>query len=185
MSHLIAANVIQFIKTTKEYQQEKRHWAKHYTKRCRLNTCFLMVDQRYLVWYIISKKEFFRTRHPSLPLSINIRSQWELMFTCTLRLLFHNSDTFTLQNKHTIKKNLHFSLIFSLFHLISFHILIGTHPFGAPSITFFHGESQSNISPLLPQIYNKHISTLKHLTPPRKSRSIPTNKNLFLSLYPL
>gem|GEM_PF-2652928 len=69
-----------------------------------------------------------------------------LCFTCSLRPPSRNSDTFTLQNKHTIKKNLHFSSNFSLFRLISSHILIGTHPFGAPSITFFHGESQTNIS---------------------------------------
>ena len=69
-----------------------------------------------------------------------------LCYACTLRPLSRNSDTFTLQNKQTIKKNLHFSSIFSLFRLISSHIHIGAYPFSAPSITFFHGESQSNIS---------------------------------------
>lgn len=73
-----------------------------------------------------------------------------LCFTYSLRPPSHNSDIFTLQNKHTIKKNLHFSSNFSLFRLISSHIHIGAPPFSAPSIIYFHGESQSNISPLLP-----------------------------------
>ena len=124
MSHLIAAKVIHFIKTTKEYQQKKRHWAKHYTKRCRLNTCFLMVDERYLVWYIIPKKELFRTRHPTSHSPSSFAPDKSLCFTCSLRPFFHNSEISTLQNKYTIKKNLHFSSIFSLFRLISSHIHI-------------------------------------------------------------
>jgi len=69
-----------------------------------------------------------------------------LCFTYSLRPPSHNSDIFNLQNKHTIKKNLHFSSIFSLFRLISSHIHIGAYPFSAPSIIYFHGESQTNIS---------------------------------------
>lgn len=69
-----------------------------------------------------------------------------LCFACTLRPLSRNSAMSTLQNQYPFKKNLHFSSIFSLFHLISSHILIGTHPFGAPSIIYFPGESQTTIS---------------------------------------
>jgi len=69
-----------------------------------------------------------------------------LCFTCTLRPLSRNSEIYTLQNEYTIKKNLHFSSIFSLFRLISSHIHIGAYPFSAPSIIYFHGESQTNIS---------------------------------------
>ena len=69
-----------------------------------------------------------------------------LCFTCTLRPLSRNSEISTLQNEYTIKKNLHFSSIFSLFRLISSHIHIGAYPFSAPSIIDFHGESQTNIS---------------------------------------
>ena len=48
-----------------------------------------------------------------------------LCFTCTLRPFSRNSEISTLQNRHTFKKNLHFSSIFSLFRLISSHIHIG------------------------------------------------------------
>lgn len=52
-----------------------------------------------------------------------------LCFACTLRPLSRNSEMSTLQNKFSLKKNLHFSSIFSLFRLISSHIHIGAHPF--------------------------------------------------------
>ena len=73
-----------------------------------------------------------------------------LCFTCSLRPFSRNSEISTLQNEHSIKKNLHFSSIFSLFRLISSHIHIGAYPFSAPSIIYFHGESPTNTSPLLP-----------------------------------
>ena len=65
-----------------------------------------------------------------------------LCFVCTRRPFSRNSEISTLQNEYTIKKNLHFSSIFSLFRLISSHIHIGAYPFGTPSIIYFHGESQ-------------------------------------------
>lgn len=93
---------------------------------------------------------FFHYRIIMFPLSSHSPSSFALddylCYACTLRPLSRNSDTFTLQNKHTIKKNLHFSSIFSLFLLISSHIHIGAYPFSAPSIIYFHGESQTNIS---------------------------------------
>ena len=63
-----------------------------------------------------------------------------LCFTCTLRPPSRNSEIYTLQNEYTIKKNLHFSSIFSLFRLISSHIHIWAYPFQVPSIIYFHGE---------------------------------------------
>ena len=93
---------------------------------------------------------FFHYRIIMFPLSSHSPSSFALddylCYACTLRPLSRNSDTFTLQNKHTIKKNLHFSSIFSLFLLISSHIHIGAYPFSAPSIIYFHSESQTNIS---------------------------------------
>ena len=151
MSHLIAAKVIHFIKTTKEYQQKKRHWAKHYTKRCRLNTCFLMVDERYLVWYIIPKKELFRTRHPTSHSPSSFAPDKSLCFTCSLRPFFSRfRDIYFTKWIHHQEKS---ALFFDFFSL-SPHILPYTYKgllhLVPPSIIYFHGERQSNISPLLP-----------------------------------
>jgi len=116
----MCAKVIHFIKTTKEYQQKKRHWAKHYTKRCRLNTCFLMVDERYLVWYIIPKKELFRTRHPTSHSPSSFAPDKSLCFTCSLRPFFSRfRDIYFTKWIHHQEKS---ALFFDFFSL-SPHIL--------------------------------------------------------------